>query len=350
MKTTNIILLSILILIGSVTFFFACKYTYDSKVATLKEKAKKAFIEALDKELKARHLEGDLSVSFNSKSLLRAELPDSVYLIDASGRHAYRLDPEKHRMNITENGNIRFMHSIAFIKKPICPDSLNMEWSSQLQAVGLAVKPVLCISISDEKGHTKDQYSAGSEWCNSSNRIFTIYIGHACEIGIMGYLPYSAWSMMHTEFFLYLLLIGLIICGIYRVSLILRKHTRLVYHAEMDELPITHPVLQEVVATPTRVYVIHEKIIFYAEQKRIEVDGLEKKIQNQSSTLLELFLKEKENDYILEDNAIMEILWPDGTGTSERIHKAIGRLRSCIRQIDDTIDIKRSIGIYQLLL
>lgn len=349
MRTTNIILLSTLIIIGSVTFFFACKYTYDSKVTILKEKAKKAFIVALDKELKNRHLEGDLSVSFNSKSLLRAELPDSVYLVDASGRHAYRLDPEKHRMNITENGNIRFMHSITFIKRPICPDSLNMAWGDQLQAVDIIAKPALCISVSDEKGNVKEQYSTGSEWCNSPNRVFTTYMGHACEIEIKGYLFYSLWTMIFAESFIYLLLITIAVYGIYRASLILCIHIRLVNRVKMDEQPIAQ-VFQEVEATPTRIYAIHESIIFYAEQKKIEVNGVEKKIQNQSSALLELFLKEKESGYILEDEAIMATLWPDGTGTSERIHKAIGRLRSCIRQIDDSIDIKRGIGIYQLLL
>ena len=349
MRTTNIILLSTLIIIGSVTFFFACKNTYDSKVTILKEKAKKAFIVALDKELKNRHLEGDLSVSFNSKSLLRAELPDSVYLVDASGRHAYRLDPEKHRMNITDNSNIRSLHSITFIKRPICPDSLNMAWGDQLQAVGIIAKPALCISVSDEKGNVKEQYSTGSKWCNSSNRVFTTYVGYACEIEIMGYIPYSVWSMMRIEQFIYLLLITIAVYGIYRLVRTLRRRVRLVYHTEVDEQPST-TLLHEVEETPTRIYVIHESIIFYAEQKRIEVNGVEKKIQNQSSTLLELFLKEKESGYILEDEAIMATLWPDGTGTSERIHKAIGRLRSCIRQIDNSIDIKRGIGIYQLLL
>lgn len=43
-------------------------------------------------------------------------------------------------------------------------------------------------------------------------------------------------------------------------------------------------------------------IVFHAEQKMIEVDGVRKKIPTQPSHLLWLFLKEKENGYILKDN------------------------------------------------
>ena len=49
-------------------------------------------------------------------------------------------------------------------------------------------------------------------------------------------------------------------------------------------------------------YILYENIVFHAEQKMIEVDGVRKKIPTQPSHLLWLFLKEKENGYILKDN------------------------------------------------
>ncbi len=61
-------------------------------------------------------------------------------------------------------------------------------------------------------------------------------------------------------------------------------------------------VLQEINSTPIHSYILYENITFYAEQKMIEVDGVRKKIPTQPSHLLWLFLKEKENGYILKDN------------------------------------------------
>ena len=54
--------------------------------------------------------------------------------------------------------------------------------------------------------------------------------------------------------------------------------------------------------TPIHSYILYENIVFHAEQKMIEVDGVRKKIPTQPSHLLWLFLKEKENGYILKDN------------------------------------------------
>ena len=46
MRTKNIILLAVIACIGVVAFFFACKYSYESKLSALKEEAKNALIKA----------------------------------------------------------------------------------------------------------------------------------------------------------------------------------------------------------------------------------------------------------------------------------------------------------------
>ena len=48
MRTKNIILLAVIACIGVVAFFFACKYSYESKLSALKEEAKEAFIKAFN--------------------------------------------------------------------------------------------------------------------------------------------------------------------------------------------------------------------------------------------------------------------------------------------------------------
>lgn len=42
--------------------------------------------------------------------------------------------------------------------------------------------------------------------------------------------------------------------------------------------------------------------------------------------------QEKDNGYTLKEDFIIEKLWPDNSGNDERMHKAIGRLRSFLRK------------------
>ena len=73
-------------------------------------------------------------------------------------------------------------------------------------------------------------------------------------------------------------------------------------------------------------------------------------IQGQSSLLLELFFQEKDNGYTLKEDFIIEKLWPDNSGNDERMHKAIGRLRSFLRKIDLSLSIINKNGTYRLII
>ena len=84
MRPKSIILLSVIACIGGIAFFFACRYTYKCKVAELKEKAKKTFVEAVDRELNDRQLKGNFSVYLNLGNIV-SETPDTVYLEMSQG-------------------------------------------------------------------------------------------------------------------------------------------------------------------------------------------------------------------------------------------------------------------------
>lgn len=115
-------LLFIVACIGGVVFFFACKYTYESKLSVLKQKAKSTFIEAVDQEVKRRNVEGPLVFTLPDIANMKvAELPDSVSIVDSTGIYKLKLDKEKHYNNITTDSSVRFLHSVAFMEHPIQP-------------------------------------------------------------------------------------------------------------------------------------------------------------------------------------------------------------------------------------
>lgn len=378
MRTEYKKMLSLIVCMGGILFFFLCKYTYESKVANLNEKAKEAFTEAIDLELKSRKLEGSISLNLNLGTTT-TDILDTIYWEDKFGRHTYLLDPEKSAKNITSDSNIRSLHSIAFGKQPLLVDSLNAKWKEQLQSSNTFIKSALCITLTSIDGSVKSQKSLHSEWCCSSNLAFVHYIGYACEIEIKGYLYYSIWELIYKEILLYLFLCSILIYVFYKFSIYLlckihslrnKEIVEVVNEVKVEiikEIPIEVikeipvevikeiPVevikeVQKMDATPIHSYKLGENIIFHAEQNIVVKDGIEYQIKPQLGLLLKLFLDERDNEYILRNDIIINKLWPDGTGNKERMHKAIARLRLFFKEIDFPLTIINKSESYQLII
>ena len=149
---------------------------------------------------------------------------------------------------------------------------------------------------------------------------------------------------MIVEILFYSVLCILFVYGMYRIGVTVRKKITELQQRKIIEL------VKEIDGTPVRSYQLRENIIFYAERKMIVVDGEENKLSKQATQLLERFLVNKEKEYMVGDDEIMKALWPDGSGRLERLHKAVGRLRNLLYEIDNSIDIKRNIKTYQLLI
>jgi hypothetical protein len=372
MRPKGIILLSVIASIGGVVFFLVCKYTYEFKVVELQQKAREAFAKALDQELENRNIESNISFNLKAGAVM-PNVSDIVYWQDEKGRHEFLLDARKSHMNITNDGNIRALHSFAFEETPLLPDSLNVLWGEQLHELDISFKSALCISLMDKEGNVKSQKTSQNEWCNSSNVIFTFYVGYACEIEVIGFLYYSVWSMIYKELLLYILLFIILGSGLYKAFLFLRnkihslrsKEIVEVVKKEIVEVVKEVPVevikevliekqvikeVQRVDTTPLRSYMLDGNIIFYADQNIIEVDGFKQRIQSQSSFLLELFLEEKDNGYILKEDFIIDKLWPDNSGNDKRMHKAVARLRLLLKEIGSSFEIINKNDTYQLII
>lgn len=350
MRTKKIILLSVSACFLGVVFYFLSKYTIDRQIGVFENKVRATFIEALDHELNSRKIEGSLKSTIPvSESMLAAELPDSVCIIDSLGEHWYRFDPVKHKLNVTPIIHMRYLHSYTFSRAPLIPDSLNSIWRKYLIKSNVSDKSALQISIINEKGQAKTHITTKSEWCKKLNPVFLSYLGYANEIEVIGYLDYSLWDKIFLPILFYVLIYVAFVYAIYKVSRIKQEKIVIMPQKEIVEVPVLKMV-KVVDDTPMRSYVLHENIVFDAELQKIEKNGSEIILQNQANYLLELFLQNRENDYILTDNDIKEKLWPDENVNVERIHKAIARLRLKIHEVDSSIDIKRGTGTYQLLL
>ena len=66
--------------------------------------------------------------------------------------------------------------------------------------------------------------------------------------------------------------------------------------------------------------------------------------------MLTVTVLSEETVYVLKNSDISENLWSDGSATNDRIHKAVARLRSNIKELDSSIDIEKCVDGYQLVL
>ena len=71
-----------------------------------------------------------------------------------------------------------------------------------------------------------------------------------------------------------------------------------------------------------------------------------KKLLPQVSTLLVGLLKA--DDYRMSISEICLLLWPDGSGTAERVHTVVGRLRAALSEISSGISVDSGNFQYQL--
>ena len=242
---------------------------------------------------------------------------------------------------------------------------MNAKWREQLLISGISFKSALCISLTTKDGNVRSSNTYQSEWCNTSNLVFIFYIGYGYEIEVMGYLNYTMWSMIYREMLLYLFLYVVLGYGFYKSFIIISHKIQLLRIKDrveivkevpveiIKEVPVEIQVIKEVQRVeniPLRSYLLRENIIFYADQNLIEVDGIKQNIQAQTSLLLELFINQKDNGYILEEDFIKEKLWPNYSGYGERMHSAIGRLRSLLKKIDTSFSIINKNGTYQLII
>ena len=353
MRTKNIILLAVIACIGGVAFFFACKYSYESKLSALKEEAKEAFIKAFNQELKSRNVEGEGPLMLTLPDVSNVgftELPDSVIYADSTGVYKLKLDKAKHYNNITTDTSVRLLHSVAFKEHPIQPDSLNLIWKKYLNESGISMEAALYVSVVDRLGDVTSASTSYSEWRKFSNLVFIVSIGYACEIEVMAYLHYSVWNMLYMEIILGLLIYIVCIYMIYKFILFVQNKIFSIRKKEVIEKPVIKIVKEMNDSSSIRSYKLHEGFIFHADQKVIEFNGRQKNLQPQPSKQLELFLRMEETGYVLKNSDISENLWSDGSATNDRIHKAVARLRSNIKELDSSIDIEKCVDGYQLVL
>ncbi len=345
-------LLLIYTAMGIIAAGITAYFLYQNRMEFWKAQACSAFRVALVKELHERsgieiYFSRSGNISLPTDSIDLKKEPIEITLESEYGRRNFLIPYEKHIHNVERYSDIRGMHSYLLHVKPLVADSLNRIWENLLTEMEFSGKTIVRASVADWSEHETYTYSDDSLYVAKSDSLISYYLGTRCEVGVTGYL-YNPWWMAFTIKDQVLLCILVICCFL---LFFIQEYIAKVYRCFfVKKVPV----------------IIEKKVpVFVAEKSQAHICQLEKdlhfdadsrklywintnrfvKLTSLQAKLLQGFLEAK--NYRLTINEIIELLWADGSGTSERVHTTIKRLRDCLSEISDWRIVNENLG-YQL--
>ncbi len=313
--------------IGMAFFLVLAQLYYNAKKRWFNEKLENAFKETLLQQSRKDSFEGTFFATTGRKSQTE-KLPDSVYIEDESGKHAYYLDKEKSRKNITTEPLLRFYHTVYFSKHPLVVDSLYCLWQQQIKRKKLEGTFALQIFISDKNEKIKSSMTPHNASLKDFTLCFDLTMGYYCEVEIRGFFKTPWYNLMSITTLMYGFIYWLFIITIYIILLKTKKNMNMV------------------VSMSRNIYKLGPKVIFDADQRKLIINKEEISIKPQTSVLLKHFLDAPE--HILMDDEIRKFFWADKSYNVARLHSAITRLRNIFENISSIVILRFENKGYQL--
>lgn len=305
------------------------------------------FITALEKSLEARGREDLYVVSehlgnnnYKEDSLIR------VTVNSGNGDKDYYIPLFKHYNNIADNPSVRLVDSVILEDYPLDNDSLNQFWDSLLCLKSISGKASIRVSVTDLSGNVSTVYSKESQSLLASDSLFSCYIGYRCEVEVTAFASFSyldALSMLDLlELCILMMMIVLLFWRIYTYKALYTDKNALLEPsvAKTAISVITHNEKMD------DVYALGNDIFFDASVRALRKGSQTIKLLPQVTTLLVGFMKADNNRMSIPE--ICFLLWPDGSGTSERVHKVVARLRASLSDVSSDITIVSGNYKYQL--
>lgn len=305
-------------------------YLYRQRVAQYDVCAREAFTKALEGELQKRDMKIYISGNY-SKSLVKC--PKEVTVTSAKyGKREYQMSPYKHEHNIEPSSSARFFHSMILDKHPLCADTLHCVWDSLLHEKQVMAKTLVRVGVTDLSEKESKTYSGNTAQFAPSDSLISYYIGYRCEVEATGFVSYTLLYIYTCYDWLILLAIvlGSILLFLlirYRSRFLVKKHSALVEEGSSAGLENPVPVIT-VLKEKAHIYQLESELLFDADSGCLKRGTSQEWLTPQTTILLQAFLEAP--DYKLSTQEIQLLLWPDGSGTNDRMYTAIKRLRSSL--------------------
>ena len=310
-------------------------YLYRQRVAQYDVCAREAFTKALEGELQKRDMK-IYSVYTGFKHTDKVKCPEKVSVTSAQyGKRYYLMSPYKHEHNIETNPRVRSTHSTILEKHPFCADTLHCVWDSLLHEKQVMAKTLVRVGVTDLLEKESNTYSGNTAQFAPSDSLISYYIGYRCEVEATGFVSYTLLYIYTC--YDWLILLGIVLGSIllfllirYRSRFLVKKHPALVEEGYFAGLESPVPVIT-VLKEKAHIYQLESELLFDADSGCLKRGTSQEWLTPQTTVLLQAFLETP--DYKLSTQEIQLLLWPDGSGTNDRMYTAIKRLRSSLSKI-----------------
>lgn len=287
---------------------------------------------------------GDVNLS--EDTIYSAEEPVKVEMLSGYGRKEFLISGERFRNNPGKTSQLRGIHSYLLHLAPLSADSLHIVWQQRLVRLGFPGETGVCVSVTDWWERETSTFSADSLHWSRTDSLAACYLGYRCEVGVTGYMRCPWWEIFTVgdKLLLCALVLVLILLFGFQDSIIRFCHRLFVREVPVvAERKVPVPVEKEVpvIVVPcrqTKNYQLSDGL-FFDGTFLYRHGGGSVKLAALSARLLQGFLEADDNR--LSNDEILNLLWPDDTGTPDKLHTNIKRLRGYLSQITDwTIENK----------
>lgn len=305
---------------------------YKSKRSEWTDKARTTFKEALIKEIQKRDtLSLPYSNNWNIISAIIEKSPGKVTMVSEKGEREYNIPSARFDNSIVKSGTQRSLLSMLLEEAPLNADSLCEGWGNLLSLSGIPLTVYTRISVSDWQENIVSSHSANFQEQSLTDSLLSCYIGYRCEVEATGYLSFSYWSVFDVWNIVILCLLFIFVELLFSIFERLWRWWKCI---AVSRTPII--IEGDNIVIPARgvfphIYQLEEYVFFDTERMSLINEETVFKLTPQQAALFELFLQAE--NHTLSTTEISDQMWPDGSGTSERIYTLIRRLRKSLAGI-----------------
>ena len=334
-------LLATLCLLGTGYYAWTLYDAHRKQVAEWNEGAKAAFEEALWLEVDKR---AEIPIYYSSSreagtTVLNESLPDTIFITSPLGRRGYHIEQTHYERSLVKESDQRAVLGALLYKYPLCLDTLAMHWDANLANRKIPAQSQIRYIYTDWDLQKDTIYSVNESHLDS---LTVSYLGFRCEHELVAFVSYPYWLFsLENCYWVLLSWVVFILLVVFYIPLedfFRRKFVK-------DKIVEKEIHVADVTIDKAKIYHLPDESLFDSFAGTITKGDLIHTLLPQSSLLLKLFLR-KEN-HCLSTTEIEQGLW-NGNGSTDKIHKAIQRLRTDLKKISPDLVIKNINGNYEL--
>ena len=333
--------LATLCLLGTGYYAWMLYDTHRKQVVEWNEGAKLALEEALWLEVDKR---AEIPIYYSSSreagtTVLNESLPDTIFITSPLGRRGYHIEQTHYERSLVKESDQRAVLGALLYKYPLCLDTLAMHWDANLANRKIPAQSQIRYIYTDWDLQ-KDTISSVNE--SHLDSLTVSYLGFRCEHELVAFVSYPYWLFsLENCYWVLLSWVVFILLVVFYIPLedfFRRKFVK-------DKIVEKEIHVADVTIDKAKIYHLPDESLFDSFAGTITKGDLIHTLLPQSSLLLKLFLR-KEN-HCLSTTEIEQGLW-NGNGSTDKIHKAIQRLRTDLKKISPDLVIKNINGNYEL--